>query len=76
MDAPLKRQRERSNQPQEAGQDRCLVICRLRRNTFLPGEQIRGTLIFDVSSKDQSYVAIEQVQCPEEDIVLRHEAWM
>ncbi|CAM9197351.1 unnamed protein product [Ascophyllum nodosum] len=60
MDAPLKRQRERSNQPQEAGRDRCLVICRLRRNTFLPGEQIRGTLIFDVSSKDQSYVAIEQ----------------
>lgn len=64
MDTSVKNQRERMNQTKEGGRDRCVVSCKLRRNTFLPGEQIRGTVKIGVSSKGQSYVDIEQVCSP------------
>lgn len=54
-----KRQTQDKLRPQ---QDRCVVTCRLRRNTFLPGEQILGTVKFEVSSQDQEYIDIEEVQ--------------
>lgn len=38
----------------------CSVSCRLRRNTFLPGEQIEGTVKLAVSSQDHD-VEIEEV---------------
>lgn len=43
-------------------QDRCMVTCRLQRNTFLPGEQVRGTIKFGVSSEDQESVDIQEVR--------------
>ena len=39
-----------------------MVTCRLQRNTFLPGEQVRGTIKFAVSSEDQDSVDIEEVR--------------
>lgn len=44
-------------------QDVFLVSCKLRRNTFLPGDQIEGTIKLAVSSKDHDEVDIEEV-CP------------
>eukprot|EP00752_Nemacystus_decipiens_P018177 g16307.t1 len=41
-------------------QERCMVTCRLQRNTFLPGEQVRGTIKFAVSSEDQESVDVEE----------------
>ena len=40
-----------------------MVTCRLQRNTFLPGEQVRGTIRVGVSSEDQESVEIEEVRC-------------
>lgn len=59
MDSSTKRKTENALHPQ---QDRCVVTCRLRRNTFLPGEQILGTVKFEVSCQDQEYIDIEEVQ--------------
>ena len=39
-----------------------MVTCRLQRNTFLPGEQVRGTIRVGVSSEDQESVEIEEVR--------------
>ncbi|CAB1111694.1 unnamed protein product [Ectocarpus sp. CCAP 1310/34] len=45
---------------QGSPQDRCRVTCALQRNTFLPGEHVRGTIKFGVSSEDQDGVDIEE----------------
>ncbi|CAM9853242.1 unnamed protein product, partial [Scytosiphon promiscuus] len=39
---------------------KCMVNCTLQRNTFLPGEQVRGTIKFGVSSEDQDSIGIEE----------------
>ncbi|CAM9268617.1 unnamed protein product [Pylaiella littoralis] len=61
MDVPARRRagslHQKGSQPGSA-QDRCMVTCRLQRNTFLPGEQVRGTVKFGVSSEDQEKVDI------------------
>lgn len=49
-------------QQQGSPQDRCRVTCALQRNTFLPGEHVRGTIKFGVSSEDQDGVDIEEVR--------------
>lgn len=50
-----------SGKSQHIDGGRCFVNCKLRRNTFLPGEVVHGTVKVAVASKDQVFVDIEQV---------------
>ncbi|CAM9244924.1 unnamed protein product [Ectocarpus sp. 12 AP-2014] len=64
MDVSTRRRADSLHQKQGAQQgspqDRCRVTCALQRNTFLPGEHVRGTIKFGVSSEDQDGVDVEE----------------
>lgn len=54
--------RQQQQRSQQDFRDRCSVTCRLQRNTFLPGEEVLGTIKFGVPSQDQGSVDLEQVR--------------
>ncbi|CAN0027265.1 unnamed protein product, partial [Ectocarpus fasciculatus] len=64
MDSSTRRRADSLHQKQGAQQGspqgRCRVTCALQRNTFLPGEHVRGTIKLGVSSEDQDGVDIEE----------------
>lgn len=61
MNNTAKHRADAPRQQQQNFRDRCMVTCRLQRNTFLPGEEVLGTIKFGVPSQDQGSVDIEQV---------------